>query len=215
MTDKPHSTTPAQPAANPLRGACFLRSAAKLAQLPPDAIPEVAFAGRSNAGKSSALNRLCDQRGLARVSNTPGRTQLINLFALTDETRLVDLPGYGFAKAPPDTRRTWEALVGQYVAQRRNLIGLVVLMDVRRPLQPLDVQMLEWAHAHVRPVHILLTKADKLSRSAALRALENTRNSLAARPGEASAQLFSSLSGQGLEQARDQIDAWLHPPSTS
>lgn len=211
MTDKPSSAVSDGPPPNPLRAAHFLGSAAQLAQLPADDAPEVAFAGRSNAGKSSALNRLCDQRGLARVSTTPGRTQLINLFGLADGTRLVDLPGYGFAKAPQAVRNAWEARVGQYVAQRRNIAGIVVLMDVRHPLQPLDRQMLDWAHAHARAVHVLLTKADKLGRGAALQALVSAQRALAVLPGGATVELFSALSGQGVQQARDRIHAWLQP----
>ncbi|HEU0277437.1 MAG TPA: ribosome biogenesis GTP-binding protein YihA/YsxC [Rhodanobacteraceae bacterium] len=211
MTPAPTSQVSAKRAANPLREARFLRSAAQLAQLPADNAPEVAFVGRSNAGKSSALNRVCDQGALARVSGTPGRTQLINLFALPGGARLADLPGYGYAKAPPEARRNWEALVGHYVAQRANLRGLVVLMDVRRPLQPLDVQMLDWARAYARPTHILLTKADKLSRGAAAQALAKVRSTLAvAREDGISVQLFSSHDGCGIDAARHAVLEWLH-----
>ncbi|HEU0196911.1 MAG TPA: ribosome biogenesis GTP-binding protein YihA/YsxC [Nevskiaceae bacterium] len=208
----PESTPPSP---NPLRDARFMLSAARLPQLPDDDWPEVAFVGRSNAGKSSALNRLCQQRALARVSRTPGRTQLINLFTLPGDRRLVDLPGYGFAKAPPDTRRKWEALVGRYVAERRNLVGLILLMDIRHPLQPLDLQMLDWAAAHGRPVHILLTKADKLSRGNAGNVLQGLRGDLKTRADEplATAQLFSAPASLGTEDARAIIHGWFTTPS--
>lgn len=207
-------TTPAAPCpppfpANPLRNARFLQSAARLTQLPADDASEVAFVGRSNAGKSSALNCLCEQRALARVSRTPGRTQLINLFGLAQPGRLVDLPGYGYAKAPPEARRNWEALVGRYVADRPNLAGLILLMDVRHPLQPLDWQMLDWARAYARPVHILLTKADKLGRGAGQRALKGLVAELQTEVSPATAQLFSAPGKQGVEGALGVIGGWL------
>lgn len=186
----------------------FLKSAARLSQLPKDDIAEIAFAGRSNAGKSSALNTLCGIRALARVSKTPGRTQLINLFTLQDTARLVDLPGYGFAKVPEAVRRDWGALVGGYIQQRDNLRGLIVLMDVRRPLTSLDQQMLDWAQAHQRPVHILLTKADKLSRNAANQSLSATRKALASRSDSVTVQLFSALKNTGIDGANAVIQSW-------
>lgn len=195
-------------AATMLRGACFLRSAAKLGQLPQDDVPEIAFAGRSNAGKSSALNTLCDFRALARVSKTPGRTQLLNLFALGEQARLVDLPGYGFARVPEAVRRDWGYLVGGYIAERENLRGLVVLMDVRHPLTPLDEQMLGWARAHGRPVHILLTKADKLGRGAGAASLAKVRRALSGQPA-VTAQLFSALQKTGVNEARAAIADWI------
>lgn len=189
--------------------ASFMMSAAGLAQLPQDDTVEIAFAGRSNAGKSSALNTLCGIRALARVSKTPGRTQLINLFTLQAPARLVDLPGYGFAKVPEPIRRQWGALVGGYIESRENLCGLVVMMDVRHPLTPLDRQMLDWARAHGRPVHILLTKSDKLGRGAAGNALAAVRRELQPYGESVSVQLFSALSGIGVEQARAAIAARL------
>ena len=189
-------------AANPFAQARFLMSAAKVAQLPQDEVVEIAFAGRSNAGKSSALNKLCGIRALARVSKTPGRTQLINLFALQSSTRLVDLPGYGFAQVPEAIRRQWGALVGGYIETRPNLCGLVVMMDVRHPLTPLDQQMLDWARSHGRPVHILLTKSDKLGRGAAGKVLAEVRKALAPLGDSVTVQLFSSLSGIGVDEAR-------------
>lgn len=190
---------------NPLAEARFLLSAARNGQLPRDGIAEIAFAGRSNAGKSSALNRLCGRRGLARVSKTPGRTQLLNLFVLPCGARLVDLPGYGFARAPEAVRRQWGALVGEYLETRTNLYGVVLLMDARHPLTALDVQMLDWAQAQGRPVHILLTKADKLGRGTAAQALAKLRTSLIPRGGGVSAQLFSALTDVGLTDARQAI----------
>lgn len=184
-------------------------SAARLVQLPQDDIGEVAFAGRSNAGKSSALNTLCGMRTLARVSKTPGRTQLINLFALSARGRLVDLPGYGFAQVPEAIRRQWGALVGGYIETRVNLGGLVVMMDVRHPLTALDQQMLDWAQAHDRPVHILLTKADKLGRGAAGNTLAAVRTALVPRGVSVSVQLFSALKGTGVDEARETIAARL------
>lgn len=186
-----------------------MMSAARLVQLPQDDIVEIAFAGRSNAGKSSALNKLCGIRTLARVSKTPGRTQLINLFSLQTRARLVDLPGYGFAQVPVAIRRQWGALVGGYIETRVNLSGLVVMMDVRHPLTPLDQQMLDWAQAHGRPVHILLTKADKLGRGAAGNTLAAVRTTLAPRGVSVSVQLFSALKGIGVDQARETTAALL------
>jgi len=197
---------------NPLIEARFLMSAAQLPQLPNDEIPEVAFVGRSNAGKSSALNALCDIRQLARVSKTPGRTQLINLFTLPGERRLVDLPGYGFADVPEPVRRRWGELVGGYVAKRANLRGLIVLMDIRHPLTDLDQQMLGWAQAQQLPCHVLLTKADKLGFGAAKNAVLKARRDLTQLGLSASAQLFSATARTGVEEARAQIVAWLAEP---
>jgi GTP-binding protein len=181
-------------------------SAADRGQLPRDEAAEVAFAGRSNAGKSSALNTLCDHRQLARVSKTPGRTQLINLFTLTSTelrgARLVDLPGYGYAAVPGATRESWRKLVGGYIAGRDNLRGVVVVMDSRHPLTDIDEQMLEWAQAHDRRIHVLLTKADKLAFGAQKKVLMEVQRTLGAR---ATVQLFSALKKQGVEEARDAV----------
>lgn len=195
---------------NPFSDSRFLLSAARLDQLPVDGQPEIAFAGRSNAGKSTALNALCGIRALARVSKTPGRTQLINLFETRGGGRLVDLPGYGFAQVPLAIRAQWGVLVGGYIERRASLSGLVVIMDIRHPLTPLDNQMLDWAQAHQRPVHILLTKADKLSRGAGLQRLADVRRTLAQRGGAVSAQLFSAPGKIGIQAARDAIAASLH-----
>lgn len=197
MSDKQASAT------NPFSNAAFLLSCAKLVQLPDDALPEVAFVGRSNAGKSSALNVLCAHRGLARVSKTPGRTQLINMFGLNNgSARLVDLPGYGYAKVPGQVRQDWGKLIGEYLAVRENLRLLVVMMDVRHPLTPLDVQMLDWAKARGLPCHVLLTKADKLSRGAAAAALLGVGKALTAYGEGYTAQLFSATTPSGVDGAR-------------
>ena len=187
--------------------ASFSLSAASPADL-PESRAEVAFVGRSNAGKSSALNALARHNRLAFVSKTPGRTQLINFFAVGQDTFLVDLPGYGYAKVPLDVRKKWEDFLSGYLQFRTNLMGLVLIMDVRHPLTPLDWRMLDWFAPTGRPVHILLTKADKLSRGAGLKALNDVRRMLESRPG-VSVQLFSSLSKLGVEEAETVIAAWL------
>ena len=155
------------PGAPDYRKAQFLTSAAKLHQCPPDEGWEVAFAGRSNAGKSSAINSLTNNQKLAKTSKTPGRTQLINFFELSPAQRLVDLPGYGFAKVPVAVKKEWTRQLENYLAKRQCLRGMILLMDVRHPLQPFDEQMLNWALAAHMPVHILLTKADKLKKGPA------------------------------------------------
>lgn len=195
-----------QPPPNPFVLARFVMSAAKLDQLPDDDVPELAFVGRSNAGKSSALNMLCNKKGLARVSKTPGRTQLINLFDVPN-ARLIDLPGYGFAKVPGAIRQDWGRLIGGYLETRSNLKLLVVIMDVRHPLTDLDHQMLDWAKAAERPCHILLTKADKLSRGAANNTLLQVRKGLSPWGEGFTVQLFSSHDGTGVDEARREIVA--------
>ncbi len=187
--------------------ASFSLSAASPADL-PESRAEVAFVGRSNAGKSSALNALARHNRLAFVSKTPGRTQLINFFAVGQDTFLVDLPGYGYAKVPLDVRKKWENFLSGYLQFRPSLMGLVLIMDVRHPLTSLDWRMLDWFAPTGRPVHILLTKADKLSRGAGLKALNDVRRMLESRHG-VSAQLFSSLSKLGVEEAETVIAAWL------
>ena len=193
MTDLESHPAPAAPR---YREARFLTSAARLGQCPPDAGREVAFAGRSNAGKSSAINSLTNNKKLAKTSRTPGRTQLINFFELSNNQRLVDLPGYGFAKVARSVQQEWTRLIADYLQKRQCLCGLVLLMDVRHPLQPLDEQLLAWAAAAM-PVHVLLTKADKLKRGAARNALLQVRTRLRNHPGRASAQLFSALKHEG------------------
>jgi len=192
------------------RRAQFLKSAPTLRECPLDVGAEVAFAGRSNAGKSSAINALTDNRKLARTSKTPGRTQLLNFFALDDSHRLVDLPGYGFAKVPLAVKQEWQRHLEAYLSDRESLRGLILLMDVRHPLQPFDTLLLDWATRCGMPVHVLLTKADKLNFGAAKTALLGVEKVLAARRGlAASVQLFSSLNNQGLEQLQQQLNRWL------
>jgi len=196
--------------ANPFRKAQFLVSANRLEQLPADDGAEVAFAGRSNAGKSSALNAICDQQGLARTSKTPGRTQLLNVFPVGDPAaRLVDLPGYGYAKVPEAMRLHWRGVIDTYLRNRASLKGLVLVMDARHPLKEFDRHMLEFGAASGRACHCLLTKADKLSRSEGLRTLAAVRKELATFAPEATAQLFSSLAKTGLDEARSLVARWL------
>ncbi|MFN2309077.1 MAG: ribosome biogenesis GTP-binding protein YihA/YsxC [Gammaproteobacteria bacterium] len=194
---------------NPFSAAQFMTSAARLGQAPADAGRETAFAGRSNAGKSSALNAITGHKGLARTSKTPGRTQLINFFEVTPATRLVDLPGYGYAKVPAEVKAQWQRHLSTYLAQRESLVGLILLMDVRHPLTEFDQQMLAWCREGGLPVHVLLTKADKLKRGAAQNTLLSVRRGLDALHPQASAQLFSALDGTGLEAARGHLAAWL------
>lgn len=197
--------------------AVFLKSAARVDQLPTDTGYEVAFAGRSNAGKSSALNCLTGIRGLARISKTPGRTQLINLFTVKDEHhRLVDLPGYGYAKVSHDTKRDWQKNVAHYLDVRKSLRGLVLLMDIRHPLKDLDQTMIQWALARQLPVHILLTKADKLSRGQTHQTLIHVRQHYASAGELLTAQLFSSLKRQGVDELVCIIHQWMAwPPAAS
>jgi GTP-binding protein len=206
MVDPEHIAAPPAPK---YRGAQFLTSAAKLSQCPPDAGWEVAFAGRSNAGKSSAINSLTDNKKLAKTSKTPGRTQLINFFELSDSQRLVDLPGYGFAKVPLAVKREWTKQLENYLQKRQCLRGLVLMMDVRHPLQPFDQQMLDWAMQASMSVHILLTKADKLKRGAASSALLQVRAALKPHEDLTSVQLFSALKHQGHKELIAVLDAWL------
>ena len=186
----------------------FLLSVAKLTQLPQDSGYEVAFAGRSNAGKSSALNCITSIKNLARTSKTPGRTQLINLFSLDDTRRLVDLPGYGYAKVSRETKEQWQQTLAEYLETRECLQGLMLVMDVRHPLKELDQMMVNWAITNQLPTHILLTKADKLSRGAAASALQQVRNALKLHATLISVQLFSALKHTGIEQVHQQLDQW-------
>jgi GTP-binding protein len=178
-------------------------------KLPSPAVPEVAFIGRSNAGKSSALNSLAGRRRLAFVSKTPGRTQLINFFAIGEDAFLVDLPGYGYASVPLEVRRHWDSLVGGYLSLRESLCGVVVVMDSRHPLAPPDRQFLDWLRPAGRRVHVMLTKCDKLSAQAAQRTLSATRKALAEVAPGATIQLFSSLKRQGIDEAKEHIASWL------
>jgi len=192
-----------------LSKATFTLSAPDIRRLPEDSGIEVAFAGRSNAGKSSALNTLTNQRGLARVSKTPGRTQLINIFEVAENRRLVDLPGYGFAKVPLEMKKKWQKALGEYLEKRECLKGLVILMDIRHPLKDLDMDLIQWAADSELPILALLTKADKLSqgkRSAEVLKVKKTLSSLNA---DIKVQAFSSLKYTGLEQANEVICQWL------
>jgi len=185
-----------------LHQARFQLGVAELSQLPADRGREVAFAGRSNAGKSSAINALTDRRRLAFVSKTPGRTQQINYYALGAGRFLVDLPGYGYAQVPGALRQRWDELLGAYLRGRESLRGLVVIMDVRRPLTSLDRSLLDWFAPTHKPVLLLLTKTDKLSRQAADAQLALVREALASVYPQVRSELFSSVSKQGMEVAR-------------
>jgi GTP-binding protein len=193
----------------PFPNVTFITSAWQPKQFPPDRGAEVAFAGRSNAGKSSALNAICGRKDLARTSKTPGRTQLINFFALDDNRRLADLPGYGYAKVPEQMKQHWRELLTRYVEARQSLRGLVIVMDSRRPLTDFDQQMLSWTQAHGLPTHLLLTKSDKLSRGEAAQTLRKVQ----AVVGEhASAQLFSAINKSGVDVARRAVLGLMNAP---
>lgn len=192
----------------------FITSAPTLALCPDDTGAEVAFAGRSNAGKSSAINALTQQSGLARTSRTPGRTQLINFFSvMNDEARrLVDLPGYGYAKVPESVKLEWQKHLAEYLRNRFSLRGLVLLMDVRHPLTEFDQMMLDYADQREMPVHILLTKADKLKKGPANAALQQVRSRLKEWEDLVSVQLFSSLKRDGVDTLAQKLDQWLYTP---
>jgi GTP-binding protein len=193
---------------NKYKNTTFLTSAAAFDQLPLDEGIEVAFIGCSNAGKSSALNTITGIKGLARISKTPGRTQLINLFRLDDQHRLVDLPGYGYAKVPLSTKKRWQVTVNDYLHRRQCLQGLVIVMDIRHPLKSMDIDLLEWAIDSDLPVHILLTKVDKLKRGAAQNAFLAVKEALTKYGSAVTLQTFSSLDRSGLDEARTQLDQW-------
>ena len=180
----------------------FLLSAWRPDQFPADEGAEVSFAGRSNAGKSSALNAITGRTALARTSKTPGRTQLINFFGLDDGRRLTDLPGYGYAKVPAEMQRHWQELLTRYVEVRASLGGIIIVMDARRPLTDYDRQMLDWTRVHELPTHLLLTKADKLNRGEANMTLKKVR---AETESFATAQLFSAVTKQGVDEARQTV----------
>ena len=187
--------------------ATFILSAAQPKQLPPDAGTEVAIVGRSNAGKSSVLNRLTAHKQLARVSKTPGRTQLINIFGLDADRRLMDLPGYGYAKVPEEVQAKWQKVVDHYISQRVCLKGLVLVMDIRHPLKPLDVQLLAYCQARALPVHILLNKSDKLSRLAAKNTHTKVSQFLTQYDNSVSLQCFSALKNTGIAELALVLDA--------
>ena len=190
---------------NPYRQATYVLNAPSLSQLPDDVGWEVAFAGRSNAGKSSAINTLTDQKALARTSKTPGRTQQIVIFEVDPQRRIADLPGYGFARVPKSMKAQWRRLMVQYFETRRSLRGVVLMMDIRHPMRPFDTQMLCWCRAVGMPCHILLTKADKLKRGAAKSALLGLRRQLTE---GVSIQLFSALKTEGREELVRRLNLW-------
>jgi GTP-binding protein len=209
---KSRSVGPLSAAALALRQAQFLLGAARAKQFPDDSGWEVAVAGRSNAGKSSAINVITDIRGLARISKTPGRTREINFFTIDAARRLVDLPGYGYARVPLPVKQAWQRLMEEYFRQRRCLRGILIVMDCRHPLTDFDQQMLQWCgHAHL-PVHVLLTKADKLSRGAATAVLHKVRaqmNQSAQGNPPATVQLFSALKRTGVGEAQEMLAKWM------
>jgi GTP-binding protein len=195
------------------QNATFFISAHQLSDLPPANGVEIAFAGRSNAGKSSALNTLANHNRLAYVSKQPGRTQLINFFSLNpdkgNDQFLVDLPGYGYAKVPEAIRNHWKTVLSSYLTERSSLAGLVLVMDSRHPLTPLDKQMLDWFCFSGKPVHILLTKSDKLSRNTAIQTLSKVRKEVNATWQNCTIQLFSSSKKQGVQEVEKTIGHWL------
>jgi len=203
-----------------LHQARFFTTVNHLRDLPPTAQPEIAFAGRSNAGKSTAINVLCNQKRLAFASKTPGRTQHINYFSVGPAAEpvghLVDLPGYGYAEVPGAAKAHWEALLSSYLQSRAQLRGMILMMDSRRPLTDLDRRMIEWFAPTGKPIHTLLTKCDKLTRQESINALRATQKGLkefkdAGYEGELTAQLFSALKRTGLEDAHELIESWLLP----
>ncbi|MEM8844043.1 MAG: ribosome biogenesis GTP-binding protein YihA/YsxC [Pseudomonadota bacterium] len=192
-----------------LTKALFYTSASSPDSLPEDIGNEVAFAGRSNAGKSSAINKLCSQKSLARTSKTPGRTQLINFFTLSETNKLVDLPGYGYAKASQSKQQKWIELLEYYFAHRQSLRGTVILMDIRHPFQDADLAMIDWCSHHQCELHILLNKVDKLSRNQSFKQLKLAEKQLSNFPKElVSAQLFSAANGTGMDELIKKLEMW-------
>lgn len=186
----------------------FVLSAPAISHLPADTGIEVAFAGRSNAGKSSALNALAQQKHLARTSKIPGRTQLINLFEIEPNCRIVDLPGYGYAKVPEGMKRTWQKSLNEYLQKRKSLGGIVILMDIRHPLKDLDQKMIDWSVAVGLPVMLLLTKADKLAKGAQKQQLDRIREAILPFQGDIAVEIFSSLKKTGLPSLTAKLDEW-------
>jgi len=193
---------------NPFRVARYLMGAAKLPQLPPDEGVEVALAGRSNAGKSTALNAITDQKSLAKTSKTPGRTQLINLFMINESNRLTDLPGYGFAKVSKDQKAEWQKTLSRYLQERQCLKALVVFMDIRHPLKETDKQMVQWAVTANIPVHVVLSKADKLKSGARKTATVNAKKRLDRISEGITIQAFSATSKLGLDELIEKLASW-------
>jgi len=190
----------------------FLMSAPSIKQSPIDEGKEVAFAGRSNAGKSSVINTLTENKKLARTSKTPGRTQLLNFFSLSEDRRLVDLPGYGFAKVPIIVKRNWNRNLAGYLQERQSLVGVVILMDIRHPLQKYDWQIIRWASESKMPIHLLLTKSDKLTRGAINNVLLSVEEELAKEKLSASftIQAFSSIKKFGLDELKQKLTIWFN-----
>lgn len=186
----------------------FLQSASDVNTLPPEMGFEVAFAGRSNSGKSSTLNKLCQQKGLARTSKTPGRTQLINFFGLPDGKFLVDLPGYGYAKVPERVKLQWQQFIETYLTQRFPLAGLVIMMDIRRPMLENDINMLNWANSRNLPVHVVLNKSDKLKHGQVKNTLLKTQQQLKLINPDYTIQFFSALKGIGTNELKKQLNIW-------
>ena len=198
-----------------LQNAVFNISVNHFDELPIDKGIEIAFAGRSNAGKSSAINSLSKQNRLAYVSKQPGRTQLINFFSIGEHISLVDLPGYGFARVPVAIKDHWIKTLPRYLQERNSLAGLIIVMDIRRPLTKLDIQMFDWFAPRQKPIHILLTKSDKLSKDKSLRTLSNVKEIIQKKwvdiyQTKCTVQLFSSLKKQGIEEANEIIQSWLN-----
>jgi len=192
-----------------LTQARFLKSTSSLRDFPKDSGAEIAFCGRSNAGKSSALNAICRQKHLARTSKTPGRTQLINFFAIDGDTRLVDLPGYGFAKAPAKIQQNWQKLMESYLHSREALYGLVLLMDIRHPLTEIDWAMIRRSQHYQLPLYILLTKVDKVNRNDSIKTLTKVTSTLEQESINFGIQLFSAPKNVGISQAQEKVSAWL------
>jgi GTP-binding protein len=188
--------------------AVFIGSAPHVNAAPADEGVEIAFAGRSNAGKSSAINALTNQKALARTSKTPGRTQLLNFFGLDEQKRFVDLPGYGYAQVPPEVKRQWYLMIENYLQKRQSLCGIILVMDVRHPLTEYDWQMLEWCEFAGLPLHILLTKADKLKFGAAKNTLLQVQKELQNAKTPVTAQLFSAVQKTGIDEIHALLDVW-------
>ncbi|MGL4826852.1 MAG: ribosome biogenesis GTP-binding protein YihA/YsxC [Vibrionaceae bacterium] len=190
------------------RNTHFITSAPDIRHLPEDTGIEIAFAGRSNAGKSSSINRLCDQKNLVKTSKTPGRTQLINLFKVADGCHIVDLPGYGFAQVPLALKQKWQKSLGEYLQKREQLKGLVVLMDIRHPMKDLDQDLIYWAVQSNLPVQVLLTKCDKLKAGARKAQLVRIREAALAFCGDVEVDLYSSLQGTGVDKLKNKLNSW-------
>jgi len=211
ITDKPSNIASGSKAQLPeiLRNPEFLLGAAEPHQFPNDDLIEIAFAGRSNVGKSSAINAICNRRKLARTSKQPGRTQQINFFSMGDNARLVDLPGYGFAQVPLTVKKKWQETIHKYLADRENLRVLVLLMDIRHPLTDLDWQMVNWASDSELPTQVLLTKADKFKRGKVASTVLNIEKQLDNVPGQFAVEPFSSQSYIGVNEMRSQLSEWV------